>query len=40
MNFINIYLFDLLFVVVEEKKLDIIEVMKFGMLDMVIILSF
>lgn len=40
MNFINIYLFYLLFVVVEEKKLDIIEVMKFGMLDMVIILSF
>lgn len=40
MNFINIYLFDLLFVVVEEKKLDIIEVMKFGMLDMVMILNF
>lgn len=40
MNFINTYLFDLLFVAAEEKKPDIIEAMKFGMSDMVIILSF
>lgn len=40
MNFINTYLFDLLFVAAEEKKPDIIEAMKFGMLDMVMILNF
>lgn len=34
------YLFDLLFVAAEEKKPDIIEAMKFGMLDMVMILNF
>lgn len=33
-------LFHLLFVAAEEKKPDIIEAMKFGMLDLVIILSF